>query len=98
MRYFFHPAAESEHLETVAYYESQRAGLGASYLTEFENVVSNICNTPHRYPVAMGPDIRRARMKKFPFTVLFREISGSVQILALAHHRRRPEYWIERLQ
>lgn len=30
MTYFFHPAAEAEHLETVAYYESKRAGLGAS--------------------------------------------------------------------
>jgi hypothetical protein len=28
MSYYFHPAAEAEHLETVAYYESKQAGLG----------------------------------------------------------------------
>jgi len=27
MSYCFHPAAEAEHLETVAYFESKRAGL-----------------------------------------------------------------------
>jgi hypothetical protein len=31
VNYSFHPAAEEEHLETVAYYESQQAGLGATY-------------------------------------------------------------------
>lgn len=39
MAYFFHPAAEAEYLETVAYYESKRAGLGASYLAEFEGMM-----------------------------------------------------------
>ena len=35
MTYRFHPGAETEHLETIAYYETQRAGLGAQYLAEF---------------------------------------------------------------
>nr|VFK21699.1 MAG: hypothetical protein BECKLPF1236B_GA0070989_12716 [Candidatus Kentron sp. LPFa] len=43
MTYTFHPAAESEHLKTVAYYESQRKGLGADYLTEFESAMGGIC-------------------------------------------------------
>jgi len=98
MKYIFHPAAESEHLETVTYYESQRRGLGAAYLTEFESAMAGICEAPRRYPVATKPDIRRGRMKKFPFSILFREISGSVQILAVAHHRRQPEYWIGRVR
>nr|VFK42311.1 MAG: hypothetical protein BECKTC1821E_GA0114239_101823 [Candidatus Kentron sp. TC] len=97
MKYIFHPAAESEHLETVAYYESQRKGLGADYLTEFESAMADICATPRRYPIARKPNIRRGRMKKFPFSILFREIFGSVQLLAVAHHRRHPEYWIGRL-
>jgi hypothetical protein len=29
MSYFFHPKARIEHLEHVAYYESQQKGLGA---------------------------------------------------------------------
>ena len=97
MNYSFHPAAEAEHLKSVAFYELERSGLGASYLTEFEGVMSRVCVGPHRYPIELKPDIRRIPMKRFPFTVLYREKDGVVQVLAVAHQRRRPQYWAGRL-
>jgi toxin ParE1/3/4 len=97
MSYYFHPAAEAEHLESVAYFESKRAGLGASYLAEFERIMGTACNAPHRYPIDRESGVRRIRMNRFPFAVLFREISGTVQVLAVAHIRRRPQYWLGRL-
>ena len=96
--YSFHPAAEAEHLELVAYYESKRAGLGATYLVEFEQTLVDVCKAPHRYVIVQSPDIRQQVMKKFPFTVLYRETSGNVQVLAIAHHRRRPDYWSGRVK
>jgi len=97
MSYNFHPAAEAEYLESIAYYESKRAGLGASFLTEFENNMVSVCKAPHRHPVEKQPEVRRVRMKRFPFTILFRESSGAVEVLAVAHKRRRPQYWLGRL-
>ena len=47
MSYFFHPAAEAEHLESIAYFESKRPGLGATYLSEFERVMGIVCESPH---------------------------------------------------
>ena len=55
MIYQFHPEAEAEHLETVAYYETQRAGLGASYLAEFESILESVCEAPTRYPILRDP-------------------------------------------
>ena len=43
MSYVFHPAAEAEHLESVAYFESKRPGLGALYLAEFEKILGRVC-------------------------------------------------------
>ncbi len=97
MSYYFHPGAETEHLESVAYYETKRSGLGSDYLTEFENAMKAVCENPYRYAVEKQPDIRRFRMKRFPFMILFREVSGKIQILAVAHKRRRPQYWLGRL-
>ncbi len=97
MTYVFHPNAEAEHLEIVAYFESKRAGLGALYLAEFEKTLGRVCEAPQRYPVEKEPGIRRIRMERFPYTVFYREVSGTVQVLAVAHHRRRPRYWLERL-
>ena len=97
MSYVFHPAAEAEHLESVAWFESKRPGLGASYLSDFEGMMAQVCEAPHRYPIEKGSDVRRTRMKRFPYTVHFLESSGSIQVLAVAHHRRRPGYWLGRL-
>ncbi len=55
MSYYFHPAAEAEYLEVIAYFESKRAGLGASYLAEFERTLSTVCEAPHRYPIVKQP-------------------------------------------
>ena len=94
----FHPAAEAEHLKTVAHYESIRAGLGTAYLTEFEFAIEAICEAPHRYRVEKEPNIRRIHLKRFPFAILYREVMNeTVQILAIAHHRRHPEYWLGRI-
>ena len=97
MNYKFHPLAEAEHLEVIAYYESKRKGLGASYLNEFEATMTGICGFPGRFIIERKPDIRRGQIKNFPFTILFRDVSGVVQILAVAHIRRRPSYWFGRL-
>ena len=97
MTYWFHPGAEAEHLDTIAWYEDRRAGLGAQYLAEFERLLELVCRYPHRYPIDRAPSIRRARMRRFPFTDLYREASGRVDVLAVAHHRRRPAYWIDRV-
>lgn len=97
MSYVFHPAAEVEHLESIAHYESKRPGLGASYLAEFEMILVHVCESPHRYPVEMKPDLQRVQMKRFPYSVLYRDVSGTIQVLAVAHHRRRPQYWLGRL-
>ena len=98
MTYRFHPEAEAEHLEAVSWYESRRPGLGARFLAEFEQVLQQVCRNPNRYPVDRRPDIRRARMRRFPFTILYRATERGIEVLAVAHHRRRPTYWTFRLQ
>lgn len=97
MSYCFHPAAEAEYLEAIAYYESKRPGLGSSLMAELEQAMETICAAPNRNPVEKPLDVRRKSLKKFPYTILYRETSGSVQLLAVAHQRRRPQYWLGRL-
>lgn len=97
MSYDFHPLAETEHLESVAFYETKLAGLGASYLAEFEAVMQTVVKHAHRYPVEMEPGIRRVKMRRFPYTILFREIDSAVLVLAVAHFRRDPNYWKSRV-
>ena len=98
MKYRFHKAAASEHLESVAFYESRLAGLGADYLAEFEAAMVRVCAAPASCPIDCPPDIRIARLKRFPFNILFRQRDESLQVLAVAHQRRRPGYWVPRIE
>jgi toxin ParE1/3/4 len=40
--------------------------------------------------------VRRFLLSGFPFALPFVVLEGQVVILAVAHLRRRPGYWIER--
>lgn len=97
MSYQFHPAAANEYLESIAFYESRLAGLGADYIAEFESTLLRVCNAPLNYPLDCSPDIRKAGLQRFPFNVLYRVAGETVQVLAVAHHRRRPGYWLGRM-
>jgi hypothetical protein len=97
MNYVFHPNAEAEFLESVGFYESKVKGLGSAFIDEFEGIVNLVCESPKQRKVVREPDIRRAPLNRFPFTIIYREKYSVIQVLAVAHDRRRPQYWSPRL-
>ena len=62
MKVLFLPAAEAEHLEQVAYYESKQTGLGARYLAEVNAALEYIAEAPHRFRVVRRPALRPGRI------------------------------------
>jgi plasmid stabilization system protein ParE len=40
---------------------------------------------------------RRVIIKRFPFSVVFRQRLHDIQVIAVAHAKRRPGYWAKRL-
>lgn len=97
MTYPFHPAAEAEHLDQVAYYESQLPGLGARYFAAVDGLLKRASQAPQRFECFPNSQLRRAVLRQFKFTVIFREVSGCIEVLAVGHQRRRPGYWRTRL-
>jgi len=97
MTYDFHPAAEAEFLESVGYYESRVPGLGDAFIEEFEALINLVCETPKAWQIEAEPNIRRAPLHRFPLSLIYLEQAHIIQILAVAHDRRRPQYWLGRL-
>ena len=83
MNYVFHPDAASEHLDSVAFYESRLADLGADYLAVFESAMTIVCQSPLQHPIDSPPDIRVCFMKRFPFSIFFEKPSGVSRYLPL---------------
>lgn len=96
MNYYFHPAAEAEFLESVGYYESKVSGLGGALIEEFEALAKLICTSPKGWQIELEPDIRRAPLHRFPLSIIYRQKAEGFQVLAVAHDRRRPQYWLGR--
>ncbi len=97
LSYFFHPEARAEHLDHVAFYEQRLPGLGARYLDAFDTTMERVCGNPNQYPIACPPHVRRLRIAGFPYSVLYGVRTGRVEVLAVAAHKRRPEYWVNRI-
>ena len=96
MTYRLHPDAAPEHEEQVAYYEERRAGLGRRYHLAMLRAIALAAGNPRRFKVIRLPNLRKVSLRGFPFAVIYREVDSIVQVLAIAHHRRAPNYWIRR--
>lgn len=89
----------SELAEAAAWYETQRAGLGDELVAAVEAVLARIEARPTAgamVPAAQDQDVRRIRVPRFPYHVVFVDLPDRVQVLAIAHWRRQPLYWRDR--
>ena len=90
------PAAD-ELTEAVRWYETQRSGLGGDLLDAVAATFSQIESNPELgTPISQDRRTRRALVNKFPYQVVYRLRRTEIVIVAVAHLRRRPEYWIGR--
>jgi toxin ParE1/3/4 len=91
-----HAKAEAELLETLAYYERQRPGLGGEFLRQFEAALQRVRENPQAYAIEDEPDVRYCPLHRFPFTLIYVELDDRIWIAAVAHQSRRPRYWARR--
>lgn len=90
-----HPAAEVDAQSARAWYAERNAVAAAQFLTNLDIAIGRIHGSPERWPRVFG-DYRRFILPKFPFSVVYRIHGNEIEVIAIAHHRRRPGYWIER--
>ena len=81
----------------MAYYENEQAGLGRRYHAEFKAALALACEMPQRPRVIHPPNIRSVGFRIFHFSIIYREVTGVVQVLAIASDRRQPDYWLQRV-
>jgi hypothetical protein len=94
--YSYHPDARQEASVAVAYYAAVDQQLGADFLTELGNALTRILGSPKAWTKHIA-GTRRCLLRRFPYGVVYQIRSESIQIVAVAHLHRRPQYWIERL-
>ena len=91
-----HPLAEAEADEAFEWYwaRSKPAALG------FHAALRAAFSTLRKSPRTAAPYLhgtRRILLRQYPFSVIYRELLSEIQIIAVAHAKRRPGYWDKRL-
>ncbi len=93
------PEARQEYLSAQDWYEAQRPGLGEDYLAAVIETLGRI-HPAEQHPVVKrvdGHPIRYAHVRRFPYRVVFMETADAIRVLAVAHVKRRPGYWLGRV-
>ena len=92
----FHEQASAEYEAAFEWYYLRSEFAAASFAEEIARAISEISKAPKRWPETT-PTVRKFSLRQFPFIVFYRELPGKIQILAVAHGRRKPGYWKARL-
>jgi toxin ParE1/3/4 len=96
MNFSFHPEADEEFVEAVAYYEGCEPGLGLDFSREIDATIRNALDYPTLWP-EIEDEVRRCLVHRFPYGVLYSVESDGIFILAVMNLHRDPEYWKHRL-
>lgn len=94
--YRFHPLAWQELEEADSWYLSHSYEVSLDFLNELYAAAEDIARAPRRWPKYLH-GTRRFVMQRFPFSVVYLDDSELVTIIAVAHSKRRPGYWKNRL-
>lgn len=92
--------AKAEIAGASRWYERERAGLGFDFLRMVDRAIARIESIPQSgspVPGVADVAIRRILVRRFPYHVVYIELPDRVQVLAVAHQRRRPGYWLHRI-
>ena len=102
MRVRFHSGAAADLTSAGDWYEQQLPGLGSDLAEEVTQALDAITKRPLTWPLWPGigeaAGVRRFLLARFPFAVGYIVEEDELVVLAVAHLRRRPGYWLERLR
>lgn len=89
------PQAEAEIREAFLWYFERSAIAADAFRTEIIAAIDTLGTHPTRWP-ADEEGVRYYVLTHFPYTVHYLLESQTVTILAVAHQRRKPDYWRKR--
>jgi len=92
----FTQAARAELLDAQDWYEAEIPGLGRRFRAEIDNTAQRIADNPRQFPV-LFKNLRRARVKKFPYALFFSIEDDALIVVACFHCSRDPRHWQKRV-
>jgi len=88
--------ADRELTEGALFYAREgNAEVALAFIAEYERVLELLCAHPE-LGAPWGSGRRRFPVRKFPYSIVYYVRGEELRVIALAHHRRKPDYWAVR--
>ena len=97
MTVIFLTLSQQEIDEAFVWFNERDEGKGIEFLDELDRVV----RLAKAYPFAsteIEPEIRRCLFARFPYSLIYGIEDDTIVVVAVAHSRRSPRYWVDRLE
>jgi toxin ParE1/3/4 len=91
----FHPAAVGEAKAAYDWYAKRNPAAATAFIAALDEAVRVIQDRPARWPQHLR-GTRKYLLRRFPYSVIYRVTDATIQVVAVAHGRRRPGYWRRR--
>ena len=95
LNYLFHPEAYQEMLGEKSYIKDDDPAQATLFGIAFDEALQWARSEP-LIARCFEKEYRKIKVGKFRVDIVFRIKGDEIQILAVAHHSRRPGYWKER--
>jgi len=92
----FHPEARQDFRESIVWYRSQSARVAVEFRVTVSDSIRQILQAPQQYPKYLF-GTRRLVLRRFPFSIIYLDDLGGISIVAVAHGKRKPGYWKQRI-
>jgi toxin ParE1/3/4 len=92
----FHPEARFELLGAIEYYRTKSVELARDFYEEVNQSIEELLEFPESSLVIHPVGVRRKVLRRFPYNLLYTADPDELYIVAVAHQKRRPEYWLTR--
>jgi plasmid stabilization system protein ParE len=97
----YDPRAREEFLSAVAWYAERNQRAAERFFALILDSETSIQNAPRSWPFApqvpQQLGVRRLVLHDFPYSMVYLELDTEIVIVAVAHAKRRPGYWRNRL-
>jgi plasmid stabilization system protein ParE len=91
-----HPEAVAEAQAAAQWYRERSVSAAHAFLAELDLAIEKITEDPGIWPRYVA-GTQRFLLQRFPFSVVYRLVSNRIEVVAIAHGRRKPGYWKRRL-
>jgi plasmid stabilization system protein ParE len=88
--------AENEMYSAIDYYDNEAESLGDRFLDEIKLAFQKIQKNPQRWMI-LEDNIHKFILRKFPFNIFYKIDPDYIVIIAIAHQKRKPNYWKSRI-